>query len=199
MKGSGKREPYSIFREGARCKERGNDVVWANEVERLLGKMIALLDDDGTVRPVDQGGFVFTREEWEEIRWKVDNFYAQCTDDNIEEYNRRVREKDFPPRATGKPEKPQKRQGYVYLLHHDGLYKIGRSKDVPSRRRRIGVQMPHEVTVIHSIQSNDSVRLEEQLHDMYANKRMNGEWFALSAEDVREIKAKRGQSGRYAE
>jgi Meiotically up-regulated gene 113 len=55
---------------------------------------------------------------------------------------------------------------------------------------QISPRMPHEVTLIHSIETDDMVGLEALLHERYADKRMNGEWFALSDEDVNEIKKK---------
>jgi predicted GIY-YIG superfamily endonuclease len=83
-----------------------------------------------------------------------------------------------------------KRDGYVYLiLSEDGHYKIGRTKDVPTRSNTLGVQLPYQIEVIHSIKVNDMVWAERHLHEKFAAKRVNGEWFSLESDDVEWIKA----------
>ncbi len=83
--------------------------------------------------------------------------------------------------------------GYVYLLQSPtSAYKIGRTKSPKSRSKTFGVQLPFEVEFIALIKTNDMLRLEAELHQQYAEKRVNGEWFNLSSEDVEYIKSLAG-------
>lgn len=80
-------------------------------------------------------------------------------------------------------------EGYVYLLKSPtGAYKIGRTKDPTNRLKTFEVKLPFEVDYVCVIQSNDMYGLEADLHAYYADKRINGEWFALTSDDVEQIK-----------
>ncbi|MBT9173888.1 MAG: hypothetical protein DDT21_02294 [Syntrophomonadaceae bacterium] len=149
---------------------------------------LTLREQDDVIFPSDCGIFR-THKEWEEIKRKIDKFYKLFSDEELEEHNRKILNHEYPHPPIEKLDKHRKEAGYVYLLHHDGTYKIGISKNVPNRRTQIGTKMPHEVTLIQSIKTDDMVELEALLHERYAGKRMNGEWFALTNEDVRTIKA----------
>lgn len=79
--------------------------------------------------------------------------------------------------------------GYVYLLKAStGHYKIGRSKKVIDRLKLFEVKLPFEVEIIHLFPCVDMVDAERQLHIIFADKRVNGEWFDLSITDVATIK-----------
>ena len=81
------------------------------------------------------------------------------------------------------------KHGYVYLLRADnGLYKIGRARNV-ARRMKSFLKLPYELQLIHIIATDDMYEIEADMHFFYADKKMLGEWFALSDEDVRNIKA----------
>lgn len=80
-------------------------------------------------------------------------------------------------------------KGYVYLLQSaTGAYKIGRTKNPKDRMKTFSVKLPFEVEYICIIQTDDMYGLEQSLHDQFANKRLNGEWFNLTPEDVEHIK-----------
>lgn len=82
--------------------------------------------------------------------------------------------------------------GYVYLLEDieiTRLVKIGRAVSPRRRMRDFGVKLPFRARVLACIQSDDCVALETELHRQYADKRVRGEWFALSPADVEEIRA----------
>lgn len=78
--------------------------------------------------------------------------------------------------------------GFIYLLRAVGgeQYKIGRANDVAARIRRIAGFVPFPVEIAHTIETDDMVRLEHCLHFVYdtAGKRINGEWFRLTQQDV---------------
>ena len=77
--------------------------------------------------------------------------------------------------------------GYVYVFEAENrLYKIGKSFDPNQRVARFN-SLPVAVTLIHQIESTDAGWLERKLHRQFAAKRVRGEWFALTAEDVAEL------------
>lgn len=90
--------------------------------------------------------------------------------------------------------KRESRPGYVYLIKSaSGFYKIGRTKDPSDRIKTFSVKLPFEVEYDHLIETGDMCTLEQNLHDHFANQRVNGEWFSLTPEHVDFIKSiKRG-------
>lgn len=81
------------------------------------------------------------------------------------------------------------RKGYVYLLKSPSkAYKIGLSSNPEQRLKNFGIQLPFEVQFEHLISTNNMYRLEKELHTKFASKRINGEWFNLSDDDVAYIK-----------
>jgi Meiotically up-regulated gene 113 len=79
--------------------------------------------------------------------------------------------------------------GFVYLLRgHAHEYKIGRTNLVDRRVSELGATSPVEQTLVHEIKTDDPVGVEAYWHARFAEKRMRGEWFRLSAVDVRAFK-----------
>lgn len=78
--------------------------------------------------------------------------------------------------------KPQ--PGFIYVLEEpiNRWYKIGRAKNV--ERRLLGIELPFKVNRICSIPTNQMIWAERDLHQHFAAKRLNGEWFHLDAQDV---------------
>lgn len=80
--------------------------------------------------------------------------------------------------------------GYVYLVQSPtGSYKIGRTKDPDNRMKTFSVKLPFEVDYVCVIETGDMYALERNLHQQYATKRVNGEWFMLDTTDVNFIKS----------
>ena len=86
--------------------------------------------------------------------------------------------------------KPKKQHpGYVYLIRaENGYYKIGRAKNYQERIERLEVKLPFSIEPLHILQCVDMVESERALHIKFQDKRVNGEWFALTPEDVEYIK-----------
>lgn len=78
--------------------------------------------------------------------------------------------------------------GHVYLLKHDKVYKIGKSIDASKRYKDIKIQMPHKTEEIHVIETDDPSGIEVYWHNRFKDKRLEGEWFNLSANDVKAFK-----------
>jgi predicted GIY-YIG superfamily endonuclease len=97
-------------------------------------------------------------------------------------------------KRTGKKPPRRNTSGFVYLISgSDGVYKIGRTSSI---RRRMDdfTKLPFETALICTIPTPDALALESSLHKKFAMKRLNGEWFRLSDEDVAGIKAMEGDS-----
>lgn len=78
-----------------------------------------------------------------------------------------------------------KPKGFVYILDGgNGLYKIGMSKTPKIRIRTLGVCLPFDLVTVCLIGSDDYITLEQELHDVFASKRVRGEWFRLNNDDL---------------
>lgn len=89
------------------------------------------------------------------------------------------------------PKKKQPRGGvigFVYLiLAENGLYKIGKAKNIDTRLKPFTVNFPMKWELVYNFKSNDYSAAEMKLHEVFADKRDVGEWFRLSPEDVEYI------------
>lgn len=82
-------------------------------------------------------------------------------------------------------------EGFVYLIKSGRHFKIGKANSVEARHRQIKLQLPEAAEVIHRIKTDDPYGIESYWHRRFAAKRLNGEWFALSAEDVRAFRRRK--------
>lgn len=71
----------------------------------------------------------------------------------------------------------------------DGCHKIGRSVSPLSRLEVVGAKLPSLIGVVHSIATTEAVWLEAVLHAAHCDRRVRGEWFRLTDEDLRVIKS----------
>lgn len=75
----------------------------------------------------------------------------------------------------------------IYIIHCDGYCKIGYTRGSPRERlSQLQVGSPHEMTLM-SITPGD-LQTEADLHRAFASKRVRGEWFELTIEDIQWVR-----------
>ena len=79
-------------------------------------------------------------------------------------------------------------EAHVYLLRSGRFYKIGHTNSVGRRMRELSIQLPESAVTVHTIATDDPQGVEAYWHRRFADRRMNGEFFALAANDVRAFK-----------
>lgn len=85
-----------------------------------------------------------------------------------------------------KPKKP-KRKSQVYLMECGGKYKIGTSVNVDERRKQLDNRpFPVEIVAVSPF-LEEAYIFEAELHEFFKNFKIDGEWFDLSAKEVKRI------------
>lgn len=82
-------------------------------------------------------------------------------------------------------------KGTVYVIESEGhpYCKIGVTGGDPQKRLvSFQIGSPFKLSIIVEIYSPDCQHLEELLHERFENKRVRGEWFNLTDEDIDELK-----------
>lgn len=74
--------------------------------------------------------------------------------------------------------------GQVYLMKSGAHYKLGRSNSAGRRAYELAIQLPDRLEVVHVIDTDDAIGIERYWHQRFADRRANGEWFALTAPDI---------------
>ena len=76
---------------------------------------------------------------------------------------------------------------FVYLIEntHNHYTKIGVSTNPSRRLRQLQTGNDSILQLIGTIKVEDAFKVEKLLHKSYTQKRVYGEWFAISADDLR--------------
>jgi hypothetical protein len=83
---------------------------------------------------------------------------------------------------------PNKKEGYIYLIKSQNLYKIGRAKKIKDRIRAYKTENPFGIEILLQVKVDNYIKEENMLLDMFKEKKVRGEWFSLNEEDVELIK-----------
>jgi hypothetical protein len=76
----------------------------------------------------------------------------------------------------------------IYLIKDDktGFHKIGRSANPRARERTLQAEVPSYKLIWQS--DFVDIELEKTIHNKFASKRIRGEWFNLTKDDIKYIK-----------
>jgi len=142
------------------------------------------VDSNGIVASAPVGA-IMTRQEYKDLVEGLTQFFACHNDEEIEQFNLKAIKKYnaalFPATTSMK----QESVGSVYLLRtENGLFKIGKAKDLTKRFQPFHVKFPMKWEMIHSFRSNYYSRAETKLLHRFSDKQAVGEWFKLDPDDV---------------
>jgi hypothetical protein len=84
-------------------------------------------------------------------------------------------------------------KGFVYLIRSGKSYKLGRSNAIGRCLRELAIQLPQKPDTVHVIETDDPEGIEQYWHRRFAEKRQEGEWFALTPDDVRAFRRRNYQ------
>ena len=121
----------------------------------------------------------------------VKPYYDRLTEQEIDAINQETvrRQREYRQQSWADySSKSSSNSGYVYLLKAGPYYKIGVSTNVDKRIEQLSTLPPFDIELVHTIYSVDMYALEQDFHNLYADKRKNGEWFELTDSDVEFIK-----------
>ena len=77
---------------------------------------------------------------------------------------------------------------HVYLLQCEGYYKIGIAHNVAKRVASMTTGNPFPIHVVLSDIVPNAHKYEQSLHEMFKHKRIRGEWFQLTPDDVAAVR-----------
>jgi hypothetical protein len=83
------------------------------------------------------------------------------------------------------------RFGYVYIIEgtHEGVtkHKIGKANNLRDRVSTFNVKLPFDIRVVASFYVLNAREFEGELHTFMKAKRIAGEWFDLTPDDIRRL------------
>lgn len=113
---------------------------------------------------------------------------CMALDCELDELYIMVTEEEYQERKQQNEERKKKLQkGYVYFVKSldTGLIKIGRSGEVEKRINQISKEMEERLVLIQKTSYENCVQAEKEMHKLYAEHRIHGEWFDIKEEDIK--------------
>lgn len=134
-------------------------------------------------------GFVMEAEQMIDIANKMIK-YANEHSESLELFNKRLKDKIEKDIYECDRHKKEKVKRFVYLLECGGKYKIGIAKDINKRIKQLD-KRPFKVNLLaNSKLTSNAYNIEQELHRIYENNRIDGEWFDFDKETIEELKNK---------
>jgi hypothetical protein len=139
-----------------------------------------------------QKSYEINRMEWEKQRVEAKAEEKRIMDLEIKakaESLKIIQEKELIKKQKRREEQLARNlsryQGYIYLLIcANGMYKIGRSRNIEERIRGLNREIPIHIHCVHHFLSDCSPAAEKYMHNKFSNERVGYEWFNLSPEQV---------------
>lgn len=162
-------------------------------IQRALSGMMLWLrydDESGGIIATNQEGALLTPRECQEMIEGLNIFFDYYSEESVEQFNAELEQRRAQIRTH--PDKPKRKPvaGHVYLIRaENGLYKIGKAKNLTARMKPFSVEFPMKWELVHTFASDDYSIAEGALHNMFDDRRAVGEWFKLLPEDVVYIKS----------
>ena len=146
--------------------------------------------EDGIIMS-DSQGLVTSAGDIKELCEGLLKFIGKHSED-IEEYNlKRNAEIDRDMRGyseSSSKRKGTRKKGYVYLLECGGRYKIGFSKDVERRIHQLD-PTPFKLNLVAKSKFiSDAYDREQELHEYFAENKIDGEWYEFSDHEAQYAK-----------
>ena len=135
-------------------------------------------------------------QENKEERAKWDEQYYQENKAKILSRNKRYYQEHYGKHTS--VEGVSVLKSYVYLIKSQyGSVKIGITKDVNRRLMTLGTASPTQLSVAGCKLARNARAIEKELHHKFKSKRIYGEWFNLSQEDINWIIDKHNFTSRW--
>lgn len=135
-------------------------------------------------------------KEWEENAVKFVAHYKWFKRMQMFKESQMLKQSKDVPKDPFSPANYPEVKGFVYIIkeHKYNTYKIGKTKNLKQRMNLFGVKLPFKIEIVHIIASDDYSEIETELHKTFAEKRLEGEWFDLSDEDIEWLKSLKEQA-----
>jgi len=76
--------------------------------------------------------------------------------------------------------------GSVYFIESEFGWKIGKTRNLKRRKNIFEVKLPFHFVLRYHIKSTEISNLEKQLHEHFKDKQINGEWFLITENEIKE-------------
>jgi len=161
---------------------------------RRKNKLTLCCDDENEgIYLVDPQGIIMGIDETKELILGLQKFVKNVKQDDIDIINSDIENEHCQPTneclvKSILPSKLKPQNGVVYFIRDDkGRVKIGKAKNMKYRMGEY-TKLPFEPELVHLIESEDYHMMEHKFHVLFAEKRLRGEWFMLTSDDIEMIK-----------
>lgn len=95
------------------------------------------------------------------------------------------------PRQSKLASQPRDDTDYVYLIRmgRQLIFKIGKSNDPAGRMMSLQTASPYKLKLEHVFEADNASAAEESLHAFFQNKRLKGEWFRLTEDELQTLQS----------